>query len=331
MVFYTFSVRDNKKMLSRNKGYRGLAANASTAASAYSENWNYSITDEEQDIEDLANVQVSELDVERMFRPMEVPTNSTIVKRFMTVDMATTGFDNLVMKYWELWEHFGFVCRDIKYSVTNTNREAVIMIKDFQYAHALRNEDMIIDVQGFGFLRDCFPKCIQFSGATQATKRSKAQYKTLKDESAHLAMELIHAGLIHYEPRLSNMHYMHKNMKRTGGTTIIRQMKFESVIFQFSRTPNGRIVVLDKEKQHSLLKGMSPDLFDNIIMLCGGAFHTCYNLLRDDAGVMRKRMQADDMFALLNVNGDGGTNVDTRLERKKIRNVSNILDVLSRI
>ena len=37
MVFYTFDVRDNKKMLAKNKGYRGLTANSATAASADAE------------------------------------------------------------------------------------------------------------------------------------------------------------------------------------------------------------------------------------------------------------------------------------------------------
>ena len=47
MAFFTFDVRDNKKMLSKNKGYRGLAANSATASSAYQVNWNYSINDDE--------------------------------------------------------------------------------------------------------------------------------------------------------------------------------------------------------------------------------------------------------------------------------------------
>ena len=119
-------------------------------------------------------------------------------------------------------------------------------------------------------------------------------------------------------------------MKREGATTILKHMKFESVIFQFNKTPNGRITVLDKEKQHSILKGMSPDLFDNVIMLCGGLYHTCYNILRDDAGIMRKKMQADDMLAMLHVNGQ--EDVDTRVHRvKKIRNASEILNILSTI
>ena len=330
MVFYTFDVRDNKKMLAKNKSYRGLAANSATAQSSYAANWNYSITDEETSVDDLVNVQLSTMDVERMFRPMEMPRNSELVKRFMTVDMATTGFDNLVMKYWELYSHYGFVCKDIKYSIKNSNREAVMMITDFRDRHGLNEREMILDVQGFGFLRDCYPHALSFSGASQPSKRSKAQYKTLKDEAAHLAMEMIQSGLIHYEPRLSEARYMHQNMKREGATTILRHMKFESVIFQFNKTPNGRIAMLDKEKQKPLLKGMSPDLFDNVIMLCGGTYYDCYRMLSTDAGIMRKTIQASDMLSMLNV-GDISSEPDTRLVRRKIHHSDKILNILSTI
>jgi hypothetical protein len=107
-------------------------------------------------------------------------------------------------------------------------------------------------------------------------------------------------------------------------------MLFESRIFQFNKTPNGRIEMMPKEKMKSILKGMSPDLFDNVILLCGGTIYDCYRILRDDAGVMRKKMQADDMLALLNVNGE--ESVDTRIQRpKRIRNASEILNLLSAI
>ena len=330
MVFYTFSVRDNKKMLSKNKGYRGFAANSATAKSAFEENWNYSLEDEVGETEDLANVELSTNDVERMFREVEMPYRSQCTKRFMTVDMATTGFDNLVMKYWELWENYGFVCKDIRFSIKNNNREAVVMMLEFKDKHQLQEQEMIIDVQGFGFLKECFPRAINFSGATQPTERSKAQFKTRKDEAAHLAMEMIKSGLIHYDPSLANARYYHQHMKREGSSTILRHMKFESVIFQFGKTPNHRITVLDKEKQKSLLKGMSPDLFDNVIMLCGGVYHTCYNMLRDDAGIMKKKLEDSDMLSLLNIGN--GNEVDTRLHRvKKIRNASEILNILSTI
>ena len=330
MVFYTFSVRDNKKMLSKNKGYRGLAANSATAASAYAENWNYSITDDdESDIEDLSRVELTQMDIERMFRPMEIPQDSVIEKRFMTMDMASTGFDNLVMKYWEKWSKYGFVCRDIKFSTHNTNREAVIMAIQFRDKHNLQERDMILDVQGAGFLRDCFPRATYFAGASKPSNRGKLQFRTIKDEAGHVAMEMIQSGLIHYEPRLANMHYDHKNMKREGGTSILRHMIFESKIFQFSKTPNSRIVMLDKEKMKPILKGMSPDLTDNIILLCGSMIYDCHRMLRDDAGLRKKAVEASDMLSLLNI--DGEQDVDTRIHKKKIRNANEILNVLSLI
>ena len=330
MAFFTFDVRDNKKMLSKNKSYRGLAANSATAKSSFSANWNYSLNDEENDIEDLSSCELNSMDVERMFKPSMIPSNSELVKKRMTMDMATTGFDNLVFKYWELWSHYGWICKDIKYSITNTNREAVMMAINFREKHNLQEKDMIIDVQGFGFLKECFPRAILFSGASAATNRSKNQFRSLKDESSHVAMEMVQSGLMHYDPILANMRYNHQNMQRTGGTTIMRHMLFESRIFQFKRTPNGRIAMLEKDKMKTMLKGMSPDLFDNLILLCGGSIYDCYRMLRDDAGIMRKRLESSDMLSFLNING--GNEVDTRIERpKRIRNCSEILNILSAI
>lgn len=329
MVFYTFDVRDNKKMLSKNKSYRGLAANSATAQSSYAGNWNYSITDEEIDTDELSGVQLKQQDVERMFRFSEIPTGSELLKRRMTMDMATTGFDNLVFKYWELLSGYGWLCTDIKYSLSNTNREAVMMAIAFRDKHNLKESEMIIDVQGFGFLKDCFPRAITFSGATVSTNRSKGQFRTIKDEAAHVAMEMVQSGLIHYSPALADMHYNHNNMKREGGTTIMRHMIFESRIFQFCKTPNGRLQMIGKDEMKKLLKGMSPDLFDNVILLCGGSIFDCYRILRDDAGVVRKRMQAEDMLAMLNVSG---TDVDVKqIQRHRIRNASEVLNILSTI
>ena len=329
MVFFTFDMRDNKRMLAKNKSYRGMTANSATAASSYMNNWNYSITDVEEKSEDLSDVQMSEADVERMFRPMEIPVNSTCLKRRMTLDMATTGFDNLVMKYWELWSGYGWICKDIFFSTHNTNKEAVLMAVRFREQHYLQENEMIIDVQGFGFLKECFPRALQFAGAGTPSNRGKAQFKSAKDEAGHIAMEMVQSGLIHYDSKLAEMRYNHKNMKREGGTTILRHMKFESKIFQFHKTNNGRISMLDKEHMKHFMKGMSPDLFDNVILLCGGTCYDCHRMLREDAGVMRRRMQADDMLTLLNVDITKSDVIEQR--RKKIRNANNILSILSTI
>ena len=153
----------------------------------------------------------------------------------------------------------------------------------------------------------------------------------MKDEAAHLAMEMMRSGLIHFEPRLANARYNHQHMKRDGASTIMRHMKFESVIFQFSKTPNGRISFLDKDKQHTLLKGMSPDLFDNVIMLCGGSCYDCYRILSTDAGAIRKRVQSEDLLAMLDINNEEPRLEESRVRTQKIRHSDKILNILSSI
>jgi hypothetical protein len=246
------------------------------------------------------------------------------------MDMATTGFDNLTFKYWELWSNFGWLCRDIKYSTSNGNKEAVMMAIAFREKHQLQEREMIIDVQGFGFLKDCFPKATLFSGASASTARSKNQFRTIKDEAGHVTMEMVKSGLIHYDPSLAEMRYNHKNMKRTGGTTIMRHMVFESRVFQFTKISN-RLQMISKEEMKRLLKGMSPDLFDNDILLCGGCIYDCYRMLRDDAGIIKKNMQENEMLTLLNINYGQDDVLDSIISKPKIRNASDILKILSTI
>jgi hypothetical protein len=53
-------------------------------------------------------------------------------------------------------------------------------------------------------------------------------------------------------------------------------------------------------------------------------------MLRDDAGMARKRLQSADMLSLLNIDGDQGF-IEPPNRPKKIKNVSEILNVLSSI
>lgn len=331
MVFYTFSVKDNTQMLSKNRKYRGFAANSSTASSSYSENWNHSIEDEEIDVEDSIDIQVTKPDIERMFRPIARTMESSLIKRFMTVDMATSGFDNLVMKYWELWSHYGYICHDIKYSVKNTNFDAVRMITAFRDKHGLANKELILDTQGFQFLGECFPNCKSFSGASHASNRGKNQFRGMKDEAAHIAMQMIKSGLIHYDPELANMRYTHQNMKREGATTILNHMKFESVIFQFSKTPNGRITFMDKTEQKRLIKGMSPDLTDNIIMLCGATCYDCYRILQESAGYLKNEHANDDIINYFGLNNVDENTPPFNRQKMRIHQSDKILNIISSI
>jgi hypothetical protein len=323
MVFFTFDLRDNKAMLEKNKRYRALVATSVLADSAYEVNWNFSINDQRQD-DEVTDSEVTPDDIRAMFRR---PSNIG-GKEKITVDVATTGEDNMVMKHW-----IGYHCDDIDYVEKCSNTEAVRRIKTFQLKHRCPDKCLVIDVQGFGYLKDVFNLTggtnggYAFSGAVQPSNRGKKQYERFKDEAAHLAMQMIKAGLITYEPSLANKRYTHQKLKREGATTILKHMIFESRIFSFDKTPSGRLQFLGKIRQHSHLKGFSPDLTDNIIMLCGATCYDCYRELATNTGEARKLFDGKDMLSYLNVD----KNYDVEKKKNKIINSEKILQILSNI
>lgn len=323
MVFFTFDVRDNKAMLEANKGYRAMTATSVLADSMHEPNWNFSILDEKE--EDLdADCEITHAEIAHMFRP----TTYTLNKRRITVDVATTGEDNMVMKYWE-----GFHCLDMEYSEKNSNFEMVKIIKNFMQKHDCTDRELIIDVQGNGFLKEIFNLSgapaggYAFSGATAPSNKGKRLYERSKDEAAHLAMQMIKAGLITYEPSLAKKKYTHQKLKREGATTILKHLQFESTIFKFDKLPSGRLQFQGKKTQHALIKGFSPDLTDNIIMLCGALCYDCYRALAIETGEARKKADMDSLLKAMS----GQEDIDTEPKRKKITNSRRILDIIGSI
>lgn len=323
MVFFTFDIRDNKAMLEVNKGYRAMTATSVLADSMHEPNWNFSIIDEKQ--EDITDDrEITHEDISRMFRPSTFQLN----KRRITVDVATTGEDNMVLKYWE-----GFHCVDIEYSEKNNNFEMVKIIKGFMRKHNCTDRELIIDVQGNGFLKEIFNLSgapsggYAFSGAVAPSNKGRKIYERSKDEAAHLAMQMIKAGLITYEPSLAKKKYTHQKLKREGATTILRHMQFETAIFKFDKLPSGRLQFQGKRNQHGLIKGFSPDLTDNVIMLCGALCYDCYRALAIDTGEARKKADMDSLLKAMSGQGD----VEIEPKRKKITNSRRILDIIGSI
>ena len=341
MVFYTFDVRDNKVMLEKNKHYLGLTANSATAESSYSVNWNYSIQDDENDDDDELGINRELLPehIERMFR---IPTEQIRKTEKITVDMAFTGTDNMVMMHW-----IGFHCDDIAYCEKNTFTQAVNMIIAFKDKHHCNDNNLIIDVQGDSAIRDVFniPKKAgglgtdtsyniggyAFSGAVSATGKSKVSFERFKDEAAYLAVNMIKCGLITFDPRLKAMRYTHQKLKRAGATTICKQMIFESKAFLFDKTPTGRIRFMPKDKQHFSLKGFSPDLLDNIIMRCGTAYSVCYEALAKYTGTIKTKIGSKELLNMIDVDKDYN-NIQKKQEDEQIHiNSMKILNILSSI
>lgn len=338
MVFYTFDVRDNKVMLAKNKRYRGFTANSATAESSYSMNWNYSLEDEEI-VEDDMSSELRPEHLENMFR---VPTESIRKTEKITVDLAFTGTDNLVMMHW-----IGFHCDDIEFSEKNTFKEAVDLIWRFMQKHKCDDSHLIIDVQGDAGIKSVFnlnkkaggigidsPNLnggYAFSGAVSATGKSKMSFERFKDEAAYLGVKMIQAGLVTFAPHLANKRYTHQKLKREGATTILKHMKFEARAFVFDKSPTGKIRFMPKEKQHFSLKGFSPDLLDNVVMRCGTAYSVCYEGIAEKTGRLRSKMGIGSMMDYLNVDSDFKEDSEKKVNSKINVNSNAILKILGTI
>ena len=337
MVFYTFDMRDNKVMLNKNKKYRAITANSATAQSSYANNWNYSIDDidDGETLEDGSDLRPEH--IENMFR---MPSNIIRKTEKITVDMAFSGTDNMVLMHW-----IGFHCDDIVFSEKNSFTEAVNIILRFMDKHNCDDSNLIIDVQGDSAIKDVFnlnkkaggigtdapygTGGYAFSGAVSATGKSKLSFERFKDEAAYLGVNMIKAGFITFDPSLKNRRYTHQKLKRAGATTVCKHMIFESKAFVFDKTPTGKIRFMPKEKQHHSLKGFSPDLLDNIIMRCGTAYSICYEAIAEHTGTVRKKFNAKDIIGYVNVDGNDADATD---RKKKISaNSDKILKMLSTI
>lgn len=292
-VFFNFVPQENVEMLTENPDYESTLAMSVGAKSMYHADWNYSKNDEEFA---EANAEVSPIAIENMFKLS--PNRGT--KRRITIDPATTGTDNLVMKYWE-----GFHCMDIEVVPKCNENTLAKHINDFRLKHMLEPSQLIIDIQKEGlYLRQHFPSAYYFSGADACTARSKGVYFKHKDEAGGVAARMINSGLITYAPELRDKPYNHQK-QITKEATILTQMKFESKIFAFEVMTDGKRKFMDKKVQHSVLNGLSPDLMDNVIMLCGALIYDCYRELANKKGRNESFMGG----ALLNIdNMDGDTN-----------------------
>ena len=336
MVFYTFDVRDNTKMLAKNKRYRGFTANSATALSSYANNWNYSLEDlDKNEEEDGIGSELSPEHIENMFR---IPTTFIRTTEKITVDMAFSGTDNMVLMHW-----IGFHCDDIEFSEKNSFTQACQMIMNFMDKHHCDKSKLIVDVQGDAAIKEVFDLNRKsgyvgtdtpygsfgyaFSGAVSATGKSKILFERFKDEAAYLMVNMIKAGIVTFSPELKNKRYTHQKLKREGGTTIFKQMLFESKAFIFDKTPTGRIRCNSKVNIHQSLKGFSTDLLDNIIMRCGTAYSVCYEQLSKTAGFNKPHFSAKDMISYVNVDNDYKEKEDKRISI----NSDKILNILSTI
>ena len=139
---------------------------------------------------------------------------------------------------------------------------------------------------------------------------------------------MIKCGLVTFDPILKNKRYTHQRRKRES-TTICKQMIFESKAFVFDKSPSGKIRVTPKEKQHFSLKGMSPDLLDNIIMRCGTAYSVCYEAIAKYGGKIEMKYDVRQILNKIDIDKDYSNSDMYETDKRVVAQIRNSQEILN--
>jgi len=252
-TFYSGKLGDNKILLKDQPQYVGNLAMAggTQAAQLLEGNWN---VDMEEDSESLIYPQHMDNLFDNDYQITE--------KKYITVDIALQGDDNLVAMVW-----YGFHIKDIVVlSGTITPPEAINAVQLLQQKHDIGNYNIIYDSIGVGsFFSGFFSGAVAFNSNFTPSKAGKARFSTLKAECAHKLSEMLDARAISIEKNLLDRIYKHKNAKESR--TIRQELIRESKVLIPKVSNNGKIGLITKKEMGAMLgKGNSPDLLDPMIL-----------------------------------------------------------------
>lgn len=252
LTFVGGSVYENKKLLNVNPEYlANLAAqDEQTRLQLLQGNWKVSLNPD---------------DVYQYTAFKDIFNNSFVQpgeNRYITVDVATTGKDRLILWYWE-----GFVITDIDIVEQSTGKEVVLAIETMQLKHSVPNRHVCYDADGVGsfiggvnnaFIQGSIP----FNNASKAIPtKDKRSFKNLKAQCYILSGEKVSKNGIYILPIVASKMY---DSKRTVRQKLLEERKAIKRKKVMDEEPS-QLIAKDEMKQ-KYLNGESPDLLDAFMM-----------------------------------------------------------------
>lgn len=253
-TFYSGKLGDNKIKMKQDPDYAGSIAMAGGAQAEMllGGNWNIDITAEEQSIITQKNI-------------MDMFDNDPQViydRRYITVDIALEGGDNLVALVW-----YDFHIADaVILSGSITPAEAINAVQVLQDKHDIGNMNVVYDSIGAGtFFGGFITGARRFNSNFAVSRSGKGKFENARAECVYKLAEMLQANAISIEGNLANRLYKHIGNKQPK--TIKEEMLFESKAFVPIRKDNGKIKMPTKKEMQLILgKGRSPDLIDPMVM-----------------------------------------------------------------
>lgn len=250
-VFYLGKMAENKAILGTNSGYLGsvAASGGKTAQALLEGNWNVD-PDEEDDIPVPSE----------KARDMFVNDPARNGERWITVDLADFGTDNLVALAWN-----GFHVEEIKTLSRSSPRENAFFVKIWAQDMGIPEERIIYDATAGRYFNDYIPDAVPYLSATRPLGMYAPTACSMKDLCYMRLVRMINSGHVTIDDRVADTVYKHQNLKYA--VTVQNEILEEVSVVRFEDMGGGKRKLLSKKKMNARLgKGRSMDILDPMAM-----------------------------------------------------------------
>lgn len=249
-VFYLGKLSENRTLLENNRGYIGsIAASGGRQSKQLLEgNWNIDL--DEDDDAPMPSDKVRDCFINDPARNGD---------KWITVDLAGEGSDNLVALLWD-----GFHCYDKLVRSDTTPQGNANIVRQFAAENNVGTSHIIFDAVNGAYFNDYIPDAVPYKSSRKPFGLYKDTALTLKDMCYLRLCQMVRDGNITFGESLSNSYYYHK---RLSPVTMQNEIMEEFSVIRFDEQGSGKKKLWAKRKMNQKLgKGRSMDVADPCAM-----------------------------------------------------------------
>lgn len=251
-VFYIGRMSENKASVGNNANYIGAVSAVGGRRAQQLIEGNFNVDEEEED-----KMPIPGKDAQAMFTNDECRNGD----RWITVDLADVGKDNLIALLWD-----GFHLEDAMVVQHSTPRMNYEKIKIFADINNIPYNRIIYDGTHGAYMYDYMPEAQPFISAASPIGKYAIMANRLKDECYLRLINAINNGRISVSSKVASMPYRHQVMK--SEMTFQGEILDECSVVRLRENPtNGRMKLIPKKEMNSRLgKSRSMDVLDPMAM-----------------------------------------------------------------
>ncbi len=254
VTFIEGNIKDNKELLGKDPAYLANlhALPEEDRAQLLDGNW---------------KIRINENEIVKYEKFLDVFTNTFVPsgKKYLTADIALLGSDTLLVGAWDGWRLIGF-----KAIPKSEGNEVEQVIKEMAFNYEVPYSNIVFDADGVGgFLGGYIPGGISFHGGSSPIGKTNAttgeavnlNFKNLRAECYFNLAKRINSGQLYIAPEVA------EGYMPDGKTTFKEEaLKQRKAIRRDKPDYDQKIAVIPKEKMKEIMNGISPDIFDMLMM-----------------------------------------------------------------